>query len=221
MMQKDVQVLDDAEMFIKYGWSWVRAERTLRKFREDMKPRRTIKPVITWLWGDTGCGKSWFAFEHAYLKDHKHGVLMMGNGGNNMWLDDCQHSKVVVIDDWCPGDVPWTMMTKLLDRYPCNAPVKSSNVKILWEHVYVTSNFHPKDIYIKKEYNPDCPFHRRLTTGGSKVINMTEKWKEPPILLEIRAGLYPDKQDTAEVPRIEGPYADIHPTEYDSDISLD
>lgn len=151
--RKDLQALADdilagrttcGEILNNEAYTYHSYGRTLEKI-EDAYLRSTKRTVATrglWLYGGTGVGKSSRAFnehEDAYWKS----VASKEVG----WWDGYRGERTVVIDEF-RGEIPFSFMLRLMDRYPlwvsrrCREPFPFTSEKIL-----VTSRYHPRHVY--------------------------------------------------------------------------
>lgn len=102
---------------------------------------REWKPVVVVYWGETGTGKTRKAFEEA----RDLGSPYVHPGGS--WFDGYDGGQGVIFDDFGGSEFKLTYLLKLLDRYPMRVPVKGGFVQWLPTHIWITSNYSPKDWY--------------------------------------------------------------------------
>lgn len=91
---------------------------------------RSCKPVVTWLYGPTGTGKSRMAravMPLAYWKD------------STKWWEGYDGHKEVVIDDYRGDWWSLTYLLRLLDRYPVRVECKGGSRQFLAENIIITS----------------------------------------------------------------------------------
>lgn len=108
---------------------------------------RDARPVVEILWGDTGTGKTGFAWDSsdkkAYIKDP----------GTGNWWDGYEQQEHVIIDDFRSKDFPFTVLLKLLDRYPMQVQTKGGFVKFNSPNIWITSPLPPEYWYSDSDEN--------------------------------------------------------------------
>ena len=90
------------------------------KLNKYVKFKRT-KPVVVWIHGPTGCGKT--RFVHDNYSDVY--VAM-----NNKWWDGYENQSVILIDDLRAEDYPFNYLLRLLDAYQLQLEVKGGSVQL-------------------------------------------------------------------------------------------
>lgn len=100
----------------------------------------------TWLWGETGCGKTRSVVElgSVYKIDPPY-----------RWWDGYDNEDILLIDDFSYDAIPRGTLLNLLDGYSLRLETKGSHCWAQWTKVYITSNFAPWE---------DQALHRRLQT---------------------------------------------------------
>jgi len=124
--------------------TYLRNEKSVTKLVSMVQGKRdsSVTPTVHWIWGQTGTGKSRWAYENfpdAYR------VSTDGNG----WWDGYAGEKVVVMDDYRANAFSYSMLLKILDRYPLKVKMKGSMAELLATHFIITSNQKPEDVYNK------------------------------------------------------------------------
>lgn len=131
--------------FIKYAKGIKEMRSAMFSDRPYDKP-----PVVTWIWGPAGTGKTRSAFEaheSVYIKD------------GTMWWDGYEQQEAIIIDDF-DGKWPYRDLLRLLDRYPYQGQYKGGYVKINSPYIYITCEFAPSYFWHSNEY---AQVFRRLT----------------------------------------------------------
>lgn len=129
----DYEIIEEAT-----SWQSVNG---IQKMRQMMiKPRaKDCKPVVKWIYGKTGTGKSRGAkeeFEHDYDDcDFSNGFLIGYNGNKRVLFDDYR------------GGIPLHTLLKMLDYGKCTVNVKNGSCNFGAEMITFTSAFHPRGVY--------------------------------------------------------------------------
>lgn len=150
-------LLDDPFLYHQYG-------RTIRDL-EDVVLRERKRTWMTegiWYWGPTGTGKSQRAFE----SDPDAYVLEIDDNG---WWDGYVGQETVIIDEF-RGQIPYSKLLKLVDRYPHKVARRNREpAPFLAKRVIVTSCAPPEEIYNNlSERDSLAQLHRRF-----KVVHTT------------------------------------------------
>lgn len=108
-------------------------------------PPRTTKPLVYWLYGTTGSGKSrwaWENFPNAYSKDP-----------SNKWWDGYYGQEVVIIDDFRPSkELPFNQLLRLLDRYPLTVEIKGASIQFNAKCIIITTPKNPTQTFERLEW---------------------------------------------------------------------
>lgn len=100
-------------------------------------PRKT-KPLVIWLYGSSGIGKSKWAndtFPDAYWSE------------TYQWWDGYDQHKAVIVDDYRADFCKFHELLKLIDRYPFKVAIKGGYRQMLAKVFVFTSNKSPYDIW--------------------------------------------------------------------------
>lgn len=105
------------------------------------QPKVRSEPVIRYMWGEPGCGKSRLV---RYLVNILHGgEAYWASESDQCWFDGYAGQKVVVFDEFY-AKIPLQQMLKILDFGQLRLPVKGSFVNLQANIFYFTAN-HPPD----------------------------------------------------------------------------
>jgi len=114
------------------------------KFAEGLQKYKRLKerdqPAVHWLVGETGTGKSRSVFEEEDLND----LFRMEPNGE--WFDGYWGQDAVLIDDF-RGNIPFSILLQLLDRYPMQVKVKGGFTHWTPKRIYITSCKTPEECY--------------------------------------------------------------------------
>jgi hypothetical protein len=120
----------------QYPEIFVRNFRGLTAFKNLQAKPRQLKPMVYWLYGSTGTGKSAWA--------HKHAPGAYWKNGNSKWWDgyDSSHHHFVIIDDYRRSMCDYCSLLTLFDRYPNRVEFKGGSCEFTASRIFVTT---PKD----------------------------------------------------------------------------
>lgn len=106
--------------------------------------------TVTWLWGESGVGKSRRAhseMDEAFIKEPR-----------TKWWNGYCLEKCVIIDDFGPGGIDINHLLRWFDRYKCFVESKGGMLPLYADKFIVTSNFHPSKVFsFGGEENPQLP----------------------------------------------------------------
>lgn len=134
----------------------IRNAELLAKYSET---KRTWKPIVYWLYGQSGAGKSKRARE---IMEY-HGVdYYCKSGANSKWWDGYDAHKGVIIDDF--RDSVWNLVDILavIDRYEYRVEIKGSMRQLLAKVIVITSIMHPMFSYMHAKGEPVEQIRRRI-----------------------------------------------------------
>lgn len=154
---------DDRTLFEDHFPTMVKFHKGIKEYRRLLTRPRDFKTEVFVLWGPTGTGKSAHARSEcpdAFWVDPPN----VRQGA--VWWCGYSGQADVVIDEFY-GWLPWSLLLRLLDRYPVTLQSKGGSVPFVARRVYITSNRHPSQWYA---YGPDAmqyaTLRRRLEHVG-------------------------------------------------------
>lgn len=96
-----------------------------------------------WYYGASGCGKT-----STVIREE----ISLYDKSINKWWDGYQDEDAVLIDDVDPNHkFLGHHLKRWADHYPFNAEIKGGTVRIRPMRIYVTSQYHPNQIWEDKE----------------------------------------------------------------------
>lgn len=121
--------------------TFVRYFRGLERFGDIVNGRRERAgpPLVLWLYGAPGAGKSRTAFEaakDAYIKQ-----------GGHKWWDGYERQHTVIMDDWRANSMEFNELLTVIDRYPKQVEVKGGTRWLEAHRFIITSVKQPCDEY--------------------------------------------------------------------------
>lgn len=132
------------QQLVKYG-------RGLQTLMSYMQKYRDEQPFVMWFYGDSGCGKTGFAFIN-----HKREDVYIKKDGSKYFEGYTQQPAVVIneftmrsqsdMDGWKLQD-----FLQYIDKYPVMCEIKGSYVPFNSKFIYITSIRHPVYYFPKNE----------------------------------------------------------------------
>lgn len=140
--------------------TFVRYTRGLMAYRDIMTDPRTVRPIVTIIWGPTGTGKT-----YAVREDSPNVYADMdAPQPGRYWFDGYSGEEDLLFDEFDP--VLWRIqfMLRILDAYSMRLPVKNGSVSITngCKFIYLVSNIHPSEWYTNCNYVVRRAFARRV-----------------------------------------------------------
>lgn len=128
---------NDPDLYCRYS----RGLERLYSLREEKRPKQ--KPMVIWLCGPTGCGKTRLAMEFPGTRS-----LIVLN--QKCFFDGYHGEDNVILDDLRSNSVPFNYLLMILDRYLNRVEVKGG-----------TTAWNPKRIWITCPRRPEEEFQYR------------------------------------------------------------
>jgi len=128
--------------------------RTLRTIRADYAAPVAGERTCSVYYGPTGTGKSRRAWEEA-------GMDAYPKSSRSKFWDGYRDQPNVVMDEF-RGGVDYTYLLRWIDRYPCLVDIKGSAVVLRAEHIWITSNVHPRLWYPELDETTYLALERRM-----------------------------------------------------------
>lgn len=133
----DEIVVEEPHTFHQYG-------RTLERLEDiaNLSRKRSSPTQGYWFWGSTGTGKSRLAHE-CVQPDELYSLPVEDKG----WWDGYKNQAVTLLDDF-RGNITYSSLLRLADRYPHNVPRRNRQPSPFTSKVViVTSSGRPESIY--------------------------------------------------------------------------
>lgn len=114
-------------------------------------PPRTSPPIVIWLHGSTGTGKTRSAFKagRAFAKHFGGGDKDIWiSSGSLRWFDGYDSQSVAIFDDFRAKHVTsFAFLLRLLDRYPVSVEFKGGFVDWSPKVIFITAPSDPKELF--------------------------------------------------------------------------
>lgn len=169
----------------------VKMSELILKYKENV---RNWAPIVIWLWGPTGCGKTRYAYDEAKKEMAKYEAEKYDSepyftNGELTWWEGYDAHPVVVIDEFREHHAKLDQMLRITDRYPYRVQNKGSTRQLLAKVIFITSCYPPDELYRstagRSAKNRDSV--KQLLRRITSIINLATdtKWKKE---LESRYG---------------------------------
>lgn len=103
-----------------------------------------VRKKVIWCYGPTGTGKSEFAWNYAPMDQ------IYCKEADDHWWDGYDGQPVVIIDELRACNFKFSKLLRLFDKYPCRVQIKGSSRLLTSETIIVTTNKHPRDMFVNK-----------------------------------------------------------------------
>lgn len=140
---------------------YIKYHKGIEKMQNILMPQRTTRPIVTWLWGKTGVGKTYKA-----VNSHKDYYIKP----KSKWWDGYTQQECIIIDDF-DGDWPYRDLLRVLDTYGYQGQTKGGHVEINSPFIYITSEYHPNHFWTDSEYSQMI---RRIANVQEVVAHVAE-----------------------------------------------
>lgn len=130
---------------------------TARLLKDQTKNFRNVK--VTVLWGPGGTGKTKRVL---YNNDGSRKDVFKAPYDFKWWCN-YDGEKSILLDEFKGAKCSFEYWKELVDGHQLKLPVKGSHTYANWEHVYITSNYHPDDWWMHVDLESNSEFARRIT----------------------------------------------------------
>lgn len=144
----------------------VKFHKGLTVLRSLTRPPRIGPPLVFWLHGGTGTGKTRCAFEAGRILGSGDDDIWISSGGLR-WFDGYDGHSVAIFDDFRAKHVQsFAFLLRLLDRYPVDVEFKGGFVKWTPKYIFITCPYDPDECFsTRRQHVPEdlAQLHRRIT----------------------------------------------------------
>lgn len=133
----------------------------MEKGRKYFEKPRNFQPIVEWYHGSTGVGKTRYAYEKLtdmYGEDNIYTCM-----NDSKWWEGYDGHPAVVIDDMRGDFAKFHVLLRILDRYPYRVETKGGSRQLLAQHIIITCNKTPRDLYLGKTDEDIQQLLRRIT----------------------------------------------------------
>lgn len=132
------------EIAMEHPIEYIKYNRGIEKLAQlTTDTERTEKPTVTWIWGETGTGKTRYVYER-----HKD---IWACGRDLKWWDGYNGQEVVLLDDFRGDMCKFRELLRILDRYPYRVEFKGGSRNLNSPYIYITCPYPPDEVYNTRE----------------------------------------------------------------------
>lgn len=119
---------DAAVVFVKY-------HRGLTALQAQLTTSRTEPPVVVWISGATGVGKTRCCIEFCEERSLRFWI----SNESLQWCDGYSGQEVAILDDYRTSFCKFAYLLRLLDRYPMRVAIKGGFANWIPKYIFVTT----------------------------------------------------------------------------------
>lgn len=135
--------------------------------------RRKVK--VIYIWGPTRIGKTTWVYDHTPIRD----LYSTDAGDPHLW-DEYDGQSVLLLDEF-RSQIPFSMMLRILDDFPCQLRARRNNRHAAWSTVYIISNWRLEEQYADHSDPDRAAFFRRIDEVWDKELEdapMPFDWRD-------------------------------------------
>lgn len=141
---------------------FLRYRQSINAYCEMKSVKRDFATEVIVLWGDTGTGKTRYAYEQGATP------VFFDKGG---FIHGFEGQEKLIFDDFDPDMLSRSRFLTLTDRYPCVVNVKGGSRNWAPKVIYITSNHDPRSWYnrcaaVRRRYSEIRHFRAPLKPGS-------------------------------------------------------
>lgn len=131
------------KMIEDYPREYVKFHGGLEKLSFRLQGKRNFKPLVKWIWGPTGTGKT------KMVHDEEPDLYVCPD--DNRWWDGYEGQEAVLIDDFRADWCKFHTLLKILDRYEYKVQIKGGFRQLVSKRMYITCPYPPEEVYQTRE----------------------------------------------------------------------
>lgn len=130
--------------------TFIRYPRGMKEYAQHLQmKKRRVKPKVFWFYGETGCGKTYEAYDKNVELYGYDDVWMSAE--TLQWFDGYEGQRVAVFDDFRKDFCKFHWLLRILDGRHCRVQVKGGHANFTPEIIYITAPMHPTQMYSDTE----------------------------------------------------------------------
>jgi len=130
------------ELFDAHPASFLKFAPGMQKAVALVSRQRDWKTEVFWVHGPTGTGKSRWVMQNVDRSD------LFVKDGNSKWFDGYASQRNVLFDDFRPSkELPFSLLLRLLDRFPVTVEGKGCSMNFSPERIFITTPLPPLETF--------------------------------------------------------------------------
>lgn len=164
--------------------SFIFMHKGIEKYIALTETERTEMSKVFIYHGLPGTGKSYYIRQKHKANPDEIYTVVLDNGNSSTWWDGYHGQKIVIFDDFY-GNMKYSDLLKICDRYAYKVQFKGGCTQFKATHIYFTSNKHPSQWYKLDEDWMESAFYRRIhelihfEKVGNKIVPTKETLYKP------------------------------------------
>lgn len=154
----------------EFAVTFVKFHHGLTRYRNYFEKTRTEPPMVFWIWGETGTGKTRTCVEWCT----RMGLEFWISLGGLQWFDGYDGEPVAILDDFRTGHCKFSFLLRLLDRYKFSVPYKGGFRNWIPKYVFVTAPLPPREMFDLKKEGDIKQLERRITMVVPSPLNLEQ-----------------------------------------------
>ncbi|AGA18339.1 hypothetical protein [uncultured marine virus] len=152
-------------LYEEHFGAMARYSRAILAYRQLIESGRTrdVPPVVRVYYGTTGTGKTRRAYDEARAFGTPYWVPVPERHGLQAWFDSYDGTSPLIIDEFS-GEFGLNFTKRILDRYPCQLPVKGGFVSMQTKQIWITSQKDPDEWFPEASPEDRAAIRRRCQT---------------------------------------------------------
>jgi len=139
----------------------VRNQRGLQFVASTLQSIRTDAPLVFWISGHTGIGKTRAAISFAESVAGPDGYWI--SNGSLRWFDGYEGQPIAILDDLRTKHAEFSFLLRLLDRYPLRVEFKGGMHSFIPNIIIVTAPYTPREMWSLRRDEDLRQLERRVT----------------------------------------------------------
>lgn len=169
-MYEDIKNRRPLKEMIEENPSYLKYEKAIRFacniLSKDLSKREKVDVYVHY--GKPGTGKTYSVYQK-YGYDNVYKLACPNQKGSNLWFDNYNSEKVLLIDDFDKYVCELSYIKNILDHYPQQVQCKGGFYWACWDTVIITSNTAPATWYYGETEDNQNALRRRIMSTSNNI----------------------------------------------------